>query len=73
MKAALAKGVASGALVQVKSSYKVSPEAKKAAPKAAKAKKDTEKKAEEKKKKVSAMISPVDGLLMSSHTVSVMR
>ena len=51
MKAALSKGVADGTLVQVKSSYKLSKEAKKP-PKAAAAKKAVAKKDAPKKKKV---------------------
>ena len=57
MKAALAKGVKDGALVQVKASYKLSPEAKKPAPKASKPKKAVDKKDEPKKKKVRVIIS----------------
>jgi len=51
MKAALSKGVADGTLVQVKSSYKLSKEAKKP-PKVAAAKKAVAKKDAPKKKKV---------------------
>ena len=52
MKAALARGVSTGELVQVKASYKISPEAKKkAASKAKAAKKDVEKKKDAPKKK----------------------
>lgn len=57
MKAALARGVETGALIQVKASYKVSAEEKKAAAsKAAKAKKETAKKEEPKKKKVRQIV-----------------
>lgn len=57
MKAALARGVETGVLVQVKNSYKVSPEAKKP-PKATKPKKAVTKKASEPKKKVSKPLLP---------------
>jgi hypothetical protein len=57
MKAALKKGVEDGKLVQVKSSYKVSPDAKKTAtakPKKAAAAAKAKKPAAEKKKKTTA-------------------
>lgn len=58
MSAALKKGVESGTLIKVKASYKLSPEAKKAAPKKKKVvkKKAAPKKKTAPKKKVSAYI-----------------
>ena len=54
MKAALKKGVEDGTLIQVKASYKLSPEAKKAAPKKKPAATAAKKKPAEKKKATTA-------------------
>ena len=59
MKAALKRGVETGTLVQIRASYKLSPEAKKSVPKAPAAKKKTvakKAKTETKSKKVRASV-----------------
>ena len=62
MKAALARGVSTGALIQIKNSYKVSPETKKQDASKAKAAKKAATKKEEPKKKVSILASRRDRL-----------